>query len=271
MKNAILILLAALSSLHMAAQEITEENYLHADSMLWVGYENRLKEMQEEWQAHPEKADSIQAVFDKMLEATLAENARLAVEYASVPSGLQRCYMVRLDLPKDTLRAVLSRIPADMRESDYGKYIERHIAARQLEEGDSLLEFPVVDETGAAFDWRQAAGKSLLLLYGGMDCMGESGREYLAGLYERSSRADFLIVVYWPVSSLENLQKIKEKYPCEYAFVSDFLQNGSPIKIEYGSQATPTCYFFGPNGTLKARSVGLVGELRKQIESSLGL
>lgn len=101
--------------------------------------------------------------------------------------------------------------------------------------------------------------------------MGESGREYLAGLYERSSRADFLIVVYWPVSSLENLQKIKEKYPCEYAFVSDFLQNGSPIKIEYGSQATPTCYFFGPNGTLKARSVGLVGELRKQIESSLGL
>lgn len=206
---------------------------------------------------HPEQSDSISCAFRQLFDVSSRENERLAMEYASVPSGLKRVYMVRLSLPKDTLKAVLDRIPGDMRDSFYGRCIARHIETEQLKEGDVLRAFPCVDVNGENFNWKETSGKTILLLYGGLECMGKSGREYLRSLNERTARSCFQIIVYYPVSSLENLEKVKEKYPEEFIFISDFKQDASPIKVDYGSQATPTCYLFGADGKLKVKSVGL--------------
>jgi len=253
---------AVLAITAAAAQKpITEENYLHEDSVLWARYEIETNAIASRIKENAELRDSLSVVYDSIFEAALRRNRELAIEYASVPSGLQRLYMVRLDLTKDTLSNVLARLPEYMRESDYGQAIRRHIDSEQLREGDRLFEFEATTDTGEPMDWRALDGKRVLLLYGGLNCMGQYGRDYLAGLYAKTSRKDLVILVYWPVSSLEALKRLHETYPSEYIFFSDFRQDLSPMKIVYGTQATPTCFLTERDGTICVKSIGLETEL----------
>lgn len=266
MKTYIFLAAALLAVTAAAAQKpITEENYLHEDSVLWARYSAETDDLAARIRENAELWDSLKPVYDSIYEAVSQRNRELAIEYASVPSGLRRLYMVRLGLPKATLSEVLDRLPERMRESDYGQAIRRHIDTEQLSEGDRLFEFEAATDTGEPLDWRSLDGKRVLLLYGGIDCMGQEGRDYLAGLYDKTSREDLAILVYWPVSSLEALKNMHETYPSEYIFFSDFRQDLSPMKIVYGTQATPTCFLTGRDGTIRVKSVGLATELFDKI------
>lgn len=243
-----------------AQQPLTEEMYLHEDSILWISYEARMNELYGLMQQAPEKKDSLMLVADKELNEVLEKNWKLAIRYASVPSGLQRVYMTRLDMPKDTLVRVLASLPAEMQDSFYGRCIRGHIETDQIEEGDPVVEFPCVTIDGSEFDWSVAEGKQLLMLYSGLSCMGEWGRQQLKEIYEQTSRDDLLVFVYWPCESLEALQQAREQYEFEcdnYYFVSDFKGDATPMKIKYGTQATPTCFLTDRDHTVKVKCIGL--------------
>ncbi len=246
--------------------EITEENYLHADSGLWTEYERDVEAVFALMDSLPDKADSLEKVYRRIYEDTSRENVELAKRFASVPSGLQRVYMVRLDEEKDTLEAVLARIPESMRESEYGKLIRWHIDTDQLKEGDACVPFECVTDSGEPFDWQAMSGRNVLLLYGGLDCMGSPGRNYLKGLLGKTDRRDLTLVVYWPVSDSEGLKKCRDAFDIDCTTVSDFKRDGSPIKVVYGSQATPTCFLSGRDGRLLVKSVGLAFE---RVEAAL--
>ena len=240
---------------------ITEENYLKGDSILWSDYEIQQQALSRIWKAMPEKRDSIQRIYNDIDEKASRENIRLAMKYASVPSGLQRLYMTRLKIPKDTLREILNSLSAEMQESFYGKSINEHLSTSQIQEGDSVYRFPCIQADGTTFDWNITNGKQLLMLYGGLGCIGKEGRRQLEQLYNQSSTDNFLIIVYWPCRSLEKLQAIKQKYPFDYLFISDFKQDASPMKIKYGAQATPTCFLTDKQHTVKVKCTGLRTDL----------
>lgn len=252
----IFVLLAGIGPLY-AQKAINEANYLKEDSLLWMQYEHKQEELSRMWEAMPDKRDSIQRVFDEMSRKASEKNIELAIEYASVPSGLQRLYMVRLDLPKDTLQSILDSLTPEMQESFYGKNICAHLQTRQIEAGDSICPFPCVQTDGKPFDWSCTDGKQLLILYGGLGCMGKNGRNELELLYKQTSRDNLLVIVYWPCSALKYLQRVKEEYPSDYIFVSDFKQDASPMKIKYGTQATPTCFLTDKQHTVKVKCTGL--------------
>ena len=165
--------------------------------------------------------------------------------------------MTRLDIPKDTLENILNSLHADLQESFYGKNIRQHLQTKQIQEEDSIYKFPCIQRDGKEFDWSITRGKQLLILYGGLGCMGEAGRKELESLYNNTSRDNLLILVYWPCSSLENLQKLKQEYPSGYIFISDFKQDASPMKIKYGTQATPTCFLTDKQHIVKVKCTGL--------------
>lgn len=257
-----LILMCLFCATKLYSQDaITESNYLKEDSILWINYGIQQKKLSQDWESMPDKRDSIQNVYHEMYNRVSEENIKLARKYASVPSGLQRLYMTRLDIDKDTLKNILSSLSIDMQESFYGKAIKEHLETKQIQEGDLIETFPCFQIDGKQFDWNITNGKQLLMLYGGLGCMGESGRKELELLYNQTSDEDLLILVYWPCSSLENLQKLKEEYPSEYIFISDFKQDASPMKIKYGTQATPTCFLTDKQHFVKVKCTGLHMEL----------
>ncbi len=53
------------------------------------------------------------------------------------------------------------------------------------------------------------------------------------------------------------LVEMKVRYPFDYIFVSDFMEDHSPIKIIYGTQAMPTCFLIDREGIVRLKSEGL--------------
>ena len=197
--------------------------------------------------------------YIKTLDDALRENARLAIRFASVPSGLRRLYMVRDDVCKDTLQHILNTLTPEMRHSFYGKNIQEHISCHQIVEGDTLSLFPCTQADGVPFDWSVLYGKRVLLLCDGLGCMGKTGRAYLDSLYAATSRENFLIVVYCLSGSLDELQKNRARYGGDYIYVSDFKRDSSPMKIRYGCQATPTCFLADSLHRVLVKCSGLGG------------
>ena len=89
--------------------------------------------------------------------------------------------------------------------------------------------------------------------------MGQEGRDYLNKIYRENSRKNFEIVIYCPVSDLKSLQNLRTTYPCDFFLVSDFLQDHTPMKILYGAQGRPTCFFINKKGVVVMKTEGLDG------------
>ena len=266
MKNRLLTLKAVVITLAFVTiscnskvqnETLTEENYLHEDSLLWINFEKETEGLIAILDSLPNQRDSIINVYNVILEKANQKNIELAFKYACTPSGLQRLFMVRNHVSKDSLAKVLNTLPEEMQKSETGLNIKAHLETEQLAEGDALYAFPCQNEEGEPFDWETLKGKQVLLLYGGLGCMGSNGREALKNLYEQTSRKNLEIIVYWPSSSLENLQAIRKQYPSDYIFISDFKQDASPIRIKYGCQATPTCFLTDKKHQIVVKSEGL--------------
>ncbi len=244
-----------------AQNSIMEAAYLKQDSLLWADYQNQMEVLETLWETLPDKRDSLQTVSDQLYEKTAARNIELAVQYATTPSGLQRLYMVRLDIAKDSLQKILNALPVTLQESFYGRNIQAHLETEQIEKGDSVFPFPCLRDDGTSFDWSDGIkGKQVLLLYGGLGCMGNNGREYLKQLRKRISPNDLEILIYWPCDSLQKLREIKGQFP-EFTFISDFKYENSPIKIKYGTQATPTCFLTDKRHVVIVKCTGVHPEL----------
>lgn len=262
-----LILLGVIATLFACkhtptATHITEENYLKADSALWAEFERDTEPLIEQMDAEPERFDVLYELYLSIEEATDKKNVELAMEYAAVPSGLRRMYMVRNDIDKKLAQKRLSEIPDSMQQSYYGQLIKQFIDADQIEEGDKYQPFECTGTDGQMFDWSRLDGKKILLLYGGLGCMGQEGRDLLKKWYEQYSRDDFQAVIYAPeVSNFEELVEDKKYWTnngvIDYIAIADFLGDASPIRIIYGSQAKPTCFMIDRDGRVVIKSEGL--------------
>ena len=171
--------------------------------------------------------------------------------------------MVRCDISKEQISEALQSIPDSMQQSEYGKLLKLHLDTRQLGEGDKFQPFDCTTIEGEPLNWDALSGKNRLLLYGGLGCMGRSGRNYLSQLHQQYPELE--IVIYYTVANAEQFQ---EEYAAwqqrgvdfDYRAVSDFKGDASPIRIIYGTQATPTCLFISRDGTIKVLSEGLAPE-----------
>lgn len=258
MKTKLINLLIALClTTVLFSQEITEENYLKADKEIWETYEQDCAKISELKKKSPEKKDSLNAILRRLYEITKNKNYNSAIKYASVPSGLKRLFMVRLDIQKDTLLSIYNSLPKEMKESDYGKSLLLHINSQQIKEGDKYYDFEAIDTLGNKVRFSSIKSNYILLIYDGLDCMEESGRDFLKNLYERTQRDRFQIVVYSKCTTLNQLKELKKKYNIKYPLVSDFLNDHSPMKINYGVQATPTCILIDKERTVVFKSLGL--------------
>lgn len=242
------------------SQEITEENYLKVDKEIWDTYERDHAKITALKKSNPEKKDSLDVILDQLYEIANKKNTDAAIKFAAVPAGLERLFMVRLDLPKDTLLSIVKNLPPEIQQSNYGRSILYHIESEQIEEGDAYHDFEAIDSEGKKFQFSTLKNKHILLLYGGLDCMGKSGRDFLEKFYKETQRENFEIVVFWKCSSLGQLKELKTKYPVDYIFVADFLMEHSLTIIQYGAQATPTCFLIDKAGNVVIKSVGLPEE-----------
>ena len=242
MKSFLFLLLVSFS-LNTFSQEITEENFRKADSLIWLEYERAMDFIDSCRKVCPGIEDQLGEQSKRVYTIAARKNVDNAIRFAATPSGLQRLLWVRGDISKDTLLSVLKGLPLEMQNSPYGKSLLMHINTKQIQELDHCYDFKATTVDGKEF--------SLASL------RGEESFVYLNNLFQSTSRDDLEIVVYGSVFNLEELVEMKVRYPFDYIFVSDFMEDHSPIKIIYGTQAMPTCFLIDREGIVRLKSEGL--------------
>ncbi|WP_233555826.1 peroxiredoxin family protein [Bacteroides sp. AM10-21B] len=254
----IAILLFILLTSFTAEQDkrITEANYLKEDSLLWYGYEENANAIYRLMKEHPEKNDSLENILSLLYSKAAIENVGLALKYFTVPSGLQRVYMLRNMIGKKTLKNILNVLPDTLQNTSYANYIRNYIETPQLSEGDQYVKFETQTASGEKFDWRSMENKNLLLLYDGLSCMGKYGRDYLKELLDKTDRKDLDIVVFCCTSNLEHLKELQKHYP-DFTLISDFQPEGNSMNIIYDAQSRPTCFIIDRKGIIQVRCEGL--------------
>lgn len=250
-------------------QEITEANYLKVDSEIWTTLEQEGARIQKLLELYPEKQDSLINLYEQADQFAEKRNRDAAIKFASVPSGLQRLFMLRLVIPKDTLRTIFNSLPQEMQRSEYGQSMLMHLNENQLEFGDPYFAFEAVNANGEKTRLSDVKSENILLLYGGMYCMRESGRDFLKKIYNQTTRDNLQIIIYFnTTSNLDQLKAKKKEYPFNYIYVSDFLGDHSSVKIIYGTQATPTSFWINNERTIILKENGLpIDELTKLVEN----
>jgi len=246
------------------AQEITEENYKKMEALIQEEFNQEVAELSEYAQKHPENMDSILNTFEHLLDNFYKKSADNLIKFSSifeVPKFLEQLYALRISTPKDTIRSVLKTIPENMQSSPYVKSLLYHIETEQIKVGSKYYDFQAIGTDGESFTLSSLEGKNILLLYGGLDCMGEGGRNNLSKLNGEINSDNFKIVVFCGKSSdLESLQQERTKYaqslPFDYYLVSDYLGDHSSMKILYGPQATPTTFLINQKGLVVMKTTG---------------
>lgn len=265
-KILIIVLLSGISILCFS-QEITQENFAKERNEIWADYERQIQNINETFSRNPEKKDSLLVEVHNIDGQTYQRLLHSSTKYLSLPSTLNFIYNIRNNLSKDSLQNVLNLIPNELKSSEYAMLIKKHLETDQVKEGDKYSDFEATDLNGDIFKLSALQNKNILFLYGGLGCMGDSGRNYLKNLYDSTSRETFEIVIYCTVESLEKLKEEKETFSANYNLVSDFLLDHSPMKIKYGVQATPTCFFINKSGIVDFISIGLpVNQLNNLLE-----
>lgn len=252
-----ILLFILLTSFSIGKNEsITDADYLREDSLLWCDYVRGVNAINNLIEIHPEKSDSLKQILPLLYYKASIKNVALALEYFDTPNGLKRVYMVRNSVGKSTLNDILKALPKTLKNNPYAVSICNYVETRQLVEGDKYITFDCQTASGKQFDWESLSHKNVLLLYDGLMCMGESGRDYLKELLNKTDRKDFEIVVFCLTSSLENLKNLQNLYP-DFILISDFQIDGNPMNIIYNAQSTPTCFMISREGIIKVISVGL--------------
>lgn len=250
------LLLAGVSCARQPKTELTEQNYLREDSILWAQYDADIMELSEQQSSGAIDQETARANWKEIYENASQKNVELALKYATVPSGLRRVYMLRSKIAKETLEEKLATLPDSLKESKYAQYVRRYIDTRQLTAGDPYLPFACQTPEGEAFDWGTLKGKHFLLLYDGLVCMGENGRNYLNELLDNNDNDRFGIVVYLKCSNAEEMAQYRKLFP-RLILISDFQPEGNPMTIAYNCQATPTCFMIDDEGRIRIVSEGL--------------
>lgn len=228
MKSAIFTLLL-LCSVSAFGQDISEENYLREDAELWEKYERGELSMQQGFE----------------------QNVALAMKYSTTPSGFERLFMVRNLIPKQRLGELLDAAPEELRLSEDGRNIRAWLDTEQVGVGQRYFDFEAVTDDDKPFRLSQLEGRNILLIYGGLGCMGQT-LEMWNNIYAATSRDDFEIVVISQGSDKAALRRERVNYPNNFVIVGDFLGNASPMKINYGAQGTPTYVLTGRDGVVLA-------------------
>lgn len=211
-----------------------------------------------------DKQDSISSLI-KQLSKVITEYA--INNYNSFVS-VEQLYRVRNDLNKDTLGKIIKKLDPEILNSPYGKSLVLHYKSNIPDEGDFYEDFSANTLTGESLTASQVlkTGKPILIIFGGLGCMGQNGRSILKK-FDEKYKNDITILAF--VFARNRDEWISDsKYELDITLLSDLKGDHSPIKIKYGVQVTPTVYLLDINGKIILKSSGY-GEFVNSVAKEL--
>ena len=198
------------------------------------------------------KQDSISSLIERLSN----EITEYAIRNYNSFVSAEQLYRVRNELNEDTLGNIITKLDTEILNSPYGKSLVLHHNSHIPEEGDFYVDFSAKTLTGELVSVSQILKKRnpILIIFGGLGCMGQNGRSILKEFHEQYNNEITILAFVFARNRDEWIND--SKYELEIPLLSDLKGDHSPIKIQYGVQATPTVYLLDSNGKVILKSTG---------------
>lgn len=278
MKKTLLILLVAIATLSSVAQNrggrAAVPTIVEVDSLVverYNGYSPKLEAIIKAYQAETDsvkrlkiekKYTSLQAQCDAELLAIYTKNLATA-------GVTERLYALRTSIDKDQLDKIYKRLSAETRREDpYAASIRAHIDTRQVSVGDTLGDFRAETSRGHTFSYSEFKNeKDVLLIFGSLPSLPLEARLMLQLAYRDVDLSQLEIIsIFTDETSRAQFEANANYSGVEWLKLCDFRADHSPLKIGFGVQTTPTCFYISRGGAVEYISVGITDQIIELIK-----
>lgn len=187
-----------------------------------------------------------------------------------VQGVVSRIYALRNMVDKKQLSKIYDKLPDDVKNSDpYAASLKYHIDIRQVEVGDTIGDFKAKMVRDSDFSFGELSSmKNVLLIFGGLDCMGENMKNVLKVMYRQVDLSKMEIVSVFMNPDKESFEQDVRNAGINWLSICDFKGDHSPLKIAFGVQATPTCVYISKGGSVELITVGVTPDILAKMSTN---
>lgn len=198
------------------------------------------------------KYDSLNILMKRLTDSLVVFSMKNANSFM----GIEQLYRIRNEISKEILSNIIMETDTVIKSSPYGKSLLLHCESPTLDSGAIYHDFAASTLTGDIVKISSLLEKEkpVLIIFGGLGCMGKNGRALLKEFYEKHGNEIEIAAFVFARNRDEWLNDAK--YNLGISLLSDMLGDHSPVKIKYGVQITPTVFLISKNGEIVLKSPG---------------
>jgi len=230
-------------------QKLSDEMYKKWSSFFYPKYNRLIKE---------KKYDSIHSLVNKAARVRLD----FCIQNLNSYVAMESIYLNRNGISKDSLALILKDINSSILKSKYGQSLVLYSKSPDLKANESYIDFIAKTDKGVNIQISELLknNKPILLIFGGLGCMGESGRKILKEFHKNYN--DKIEILVFSSNKDEFYKGFK--YDMDITLITDMKGDHSPIKIQYDIVATPTVFLINKEGIITLKSLGYGKNVNKE-------
>lgn len=197
--------------------------------------------------------NDLQADCDAQILAIYTKNLK-------VEGVTKRIFSLRTSIPKPQLEKLYKKLSADIKRDDaYAKSIRSHIDTHQVQLGDTLGDFKAITSAGHQFRYSEFKDeKDVLLIFGSLNSLPIEARVLLQVSYRDVDLSKLEIIsIFTEETDKTQFQTLANQSGIEWLKISDLKGEHSPLKIAFGVETTPMCFYVSRGGAVEYISVGI--------------
>lgn len=255
--------IGAIAQKRDAINTVTDVDSLVA--LKYTSYDSKRNELVKKYDAVTDSAERVKLIREyNSIDAKCSQDIfNLYVKYGKVDGVISRLYALRMAVDKDQMKKVLSRLPKEIAEKNpYAASLRMHLDTHQITQGDTVGDFRAKMPRGADFRFSEFTGeKDVLLIFGGLDCMGKDLYTILQVMYRKVDLTKLEIVSVFLEEDKASFEAVVRAKNVPWVSICDFRGDHSPLKIAFGVQATPTCFYISKGGRVEISSIGVSDDI----------
>lgn len=181
--------------------------------------------------------------------------------------SLKSLYFLRNCIDKKDLHETYSKLNEENKSNTYAKALDLFINTPQIKKGDTIFDFEAKTSNNENFILSDIVReKDVLLIFGGLGCMGEKSRQELREIYAKLDLSKVEVVSFFKLENEKDLINSIKKYNVTWLAISDFKGILSEPWLAYVDKGTPTTVFIDSDGKILVKRPGLINKALKLLK-----
>lgn len=245
------------------------------DSMAMLIYDRYRPKMEQLVQKYNGEKDSVKqgrlaVQFDKLQAKCDVDMLGYYASNINIEGVTARIFSFRMAMSKSQLTNIYDRFSKELKQNDpFVRSLRSHIDTYQVGVGDTLGDFRAVTSRGHQFSYAEFKNeKDMLLIFGSVNELEAQGRLMLQVAYRDLDYSRMEVATIFDHTDNQSFLNCVVDQQIVWLSLCDFKGVHSPLRIAFGVQSTPMCFYISKGGCVEYISQGVDEWILQKIEQN---